>query len=366
MMKNVIAISPLMRSEESGHLLIDDEFYFYYLKSKKNINFTYFTSIYSAERLRNKYPDSVNNISIIPCYKSGIIGMIGLALHLPIPRDAKVIFFGFTEKLVIVWYFLNIFKRFHLNLVLTNNISAGRVRTHARILRLFYWLINPKLERILLHTEFEKNLLNHLSYTAHKRSYVKKHHLMLSKKQRFTPVCNEKISIVFFGPDKPEKPLEPLISLINYDINNRFNFVFHNVNPVSFSSESRINEIPENVFIDNSWKSDYDHQKSLMAADIIILTHTKDFEGKLSGNLCDCIAYGIPFVASNIEPYITYKNNHSEACLIYDFNNKDWAFNFINTLDHKKISSMKRAAILLSETYSLHEVVEDLDRALLI
>ena len=54
MKRLTVAISPFANSINSGHSLIDDEFYFEYLVNK-NVDFIFYTSKISADRILLKF-----------------------------------------------------------------------------------------------------------------------------------------------------------------------------------------------------------------------------------------------------------------------------------------------------------------------
>lgn len=363
MKRLTVAISPFANSINSGHSLIDDEFYFEYLV-KKNADFIFYTSKISADRILLKFKCKDSHLRVIDDYNQNGIGHFKYAYSLKIPKNSKVIFFGYSEKLVSIWYTINAAKPFDLILVATNNISARRVSLYRRSLQSFFRLINSKLRRLVLHTNHEVHLVGILAHYVLARCFVKKHHLMIPKAKSEFRSSPGMATIAYFGPPKPEKPLRPLIDLVQADQNLRISFKLFNVEKSYFLEQSGLSDIPANVLLHNDWMTDDEYRAAFMSCDLVLMTHTNEFEGKLSGNLCDCIAYGIPYIAQPIEPLIDMQSHYGSIGFLCDLTKQGWASDLIDEIDSTAIEVMAKNMRAAGAQHSLTAIIQDLDQAL--
>lgn len=357
-----MAISPFANSANSGHSLIDDEFYFEYLINKSE-DFIYYTSKISANRILLKFKDKDNHIRVVDDYNERGIGHLKYALSLKIPRNSKVIFFGYSERLVSIWFAINAAKPFDLILVATNNISARRVSLYRRSLEFFFRLTDSKLRRLVLHTNHEVHLVGSLAQNVLERCFVKKHHLMIPKTKSEFRSPPGMTTISYFGPPKPEKPLQPLIDLIEADKHRKIIFKLFNVERKYFYDQSGLTATPANVLLYDHWMTDDEYTAEFRACDLVLMTHTKEFEGKLSGNLCDCVAYGIPYIAQPIEPLIDMQINYGSVGFLRDYSKPGWATELIDEINDDAVGLMAENIKKVGVRHSLSAIVDDLDRA---
>jgi len=358
-----VAISPFARTANSGHSLTDDEFYFAYLLGCGR-NFVFYTSDFSAKRIVNKYPDGAQYLRPVADYREDWLGHILFALQLKIPKSAKVIFFGYTERLVLAWYLINFFKPFELFLVATNNISARRVEVYRNQLKFFLTIVNKKLRRIVLHTQYEAQLVASLRTSLANKCFVKRHHLMIPAKELQSRRKNERITISYFGPHKPEKPLAPLIELIKADIDAQFKYQIFNVPLGDVLRLLDQTDLPSNIVVDERWIGEMEYYARFASSDLVIMTHNKDFEGKLSGNLCDCVAFGIPYIAAAIEPLVSIQARYGVVGLLCEFEDSNWSKLCIGKVNQNSLRKMTKNIAKMSLDHTLSNVIYDLNMAL--
>jgi hypothetical protein len=103
----------------------------------------------------------------------------------------------------------------------------------------------------------------------------------------------------------------------------------------------------------------------MQSTDLVMLTHTKDFEGKLSGNLCDCFAYGVPFLAAPLEPVTTLSRRHGPIGFMCDFDDSDWTRRFLDEFDHNELAKRTANINNAADHYSREAIVADLTSAVL-
>ena len=359
----IVAISPFSDSEASGHSLLDDMFYFEYLLNIEE-PFRFYVPQLSAQRLEARFPNASNHIIVVQPYIPRGWGHLRFARQLKIGAGSTVIFFGYLERLVLVWYLLNFWRAFSLLLVATNNIAAGRVDSYRAQLKFFFRAIRGKLKRIVLHTEHEVRLLATLNEDLRELSYVKRHHLMIPISRTSNKSIGEKITISFFGPSKHDKPIEPLLHLIESDNTGRFHYKIHNQSEADVLAKMRLKRLPDNVSVIEAWRDYDEHLESCAASDIIFMSHTRSFEGKLSGNLCDCVALGVPFICAAMEPMLTLHKKYGELGYLGEFDKPRWAERLLNLITWEDLLVKRSALQGMAGDYSLKRIQADLNAAL--
>lgn len=359
----IIAISPFSDSEASGHSLQDDLFYFEHLLNLKE-PFRFYVPPLSAKRLEARFPNTSDHIVVVEPYQPSGWGHLRFARQLKIEAGAKVIFFGYLERLVLVWYLMNLSRPFSLRLVATNNISAGRVDAYRAQLKFFFHVIRGKLKRLVLHTEHEVRLLARLNKDLREFAYVKKHHLMIPIPWMRTEPVGEKITISFFGPPKHDKPVEPFLHLIASDNTGRFHYNIYNQSEADILAKMCLAGLPDHVSVIEGWHSYEAHLQNCAASDIIFMSHTRSFEGKLSGNLCDCMALGVPYICTNMEPMLSLHKKYGELGYLSEFDQPRWAERLLGFISWEDLLVKRRVLQDIAGDYSLNRVQADLDAAL--
>jgi len=361
----IVAISPFSDSEASGHSLQDDVFYFEHLLNLKK-PFRFYAPPLSAQRLEARFPSTSDHIIVVEPYQPSGWGHLRFARQLKIEAGAKVIFFGYLERLVLVWYLMNLWRPFSLRLVATNNISAGRVDAYRAQLKFFFRVIRGKLKRIVLHTEHEVHLLASLNKGLRELAYVKKHHLMIPIRRTCTEPAGEKITIAFFGPPKHDKPIEPFLHLIASDNTGRFHYTIYNQSEADMLAKMRLTRLPDHVSVIEGWRGYEAHLDNCAASDIIFMSHTRAFEGKLSGNLCDCVALGVPYICTAMEPMLSLHQKYGELGYLSEFDQPRWAERLLGLIRWEDLLEKRSALKSMASDYSRDSILTDLNAALCI
>lgn len=350
-MKRINLISKYSVSELSGHALLDDERYFDFLVSC-GANFRLYTSRYSVDRILSKRPDQHRYLR---------------AIHetpIDIEPGSRVVFIGFSELDVVAFLARNMLRRPRLVLIATNNFSNGRVKRLRWLLKLFMWVVRPFLDRLVLHTAYEQRLVSQMNRQVAVKSVVKRHHLMTPhdltrKAPELTPVVS------FYGPAKNDKPIAPFIELIQADKERRFIYRIYNV---KFSA--LVDVLPDlaqraNVEVFEGWQSHESYLKSVKDSTLVFLTHSQAFEGKLSGNLCDCFALRVPYIARSMEPMTSYQAQYGPLGYLVDLEDASWARRFLATHNDEAYANMCRNLDYLGEEHSTDGINSDLKAYLL-
>lgn len=350
-MKSVILISNYSTSELSGHALLDDERYFEFLVGA-GANFQLYTSRYSIDSILCKHPESHRYLSSIEDTK------------IDVKPKSRVIFIGYSEPDVVLFVARNLIRRPRLILVATNNFSSQRVERRRLILKLFLRFVRPFLDRLVLHTAFEQKLVAALDLEVADKSFVKKHHLMTpydvtGEVSRETPIVS------YFGPEKQDKPIDPFLELIRADTDRRFKYRIYNVKIDTLTN--RLSDLVgyTNVEVVEEWQSHESYLKSVEASTLLFLTHNRAFEGKLSGNLCDCFALRVPYIARVMEPLASYEAKYGPLGYLVDLDDASWACRFIERYNDEAYAIMCQNLERLGEDHSTEAINADLRTSLL-
>lgn len=309
-----------------NHGAIDDERYIAFFIAS-GFPFLLYTSDYSAARIRQKCPISAEYLKVLGRDKFSV------------SFNERVIFTGYSEAALILFLVKNIFYRPRLILVATNNFSRQRIRKFRFLLRVFLGVINPFLDRIVLHTGFEKGLVTSLYPKITEKLYVKRHHLMTPRDHVCSSPGTAKI-ISYFGPDKRDKPLLPFLTLIQADTAREFTYRLYNIQRDTLRRFLPDLDDRDNVEVFEGWQDHDSYLKAVKSSTFIFLSHNKSFEGKLSGNLCDCIALRVPYIARSMEPMVAYADSFGELGFLYEFDEPNWAYRFLQEHDDLKRSKM--------------------------
>ena len=329
-----------------NHSALDDERYFDFF-IKMGINFRLYTSQYSIDQIRSKHPENQSNLYSIK--------------NTPIEIEAggRVIFLGYSELDVITFLGRNLPSRPRLILVATNNFSSKRVKRRYWALKLFFQFVKPFLDRLVLHTEYERALVARLDHEVAQKSYVKKHHLM-------TPINIEsdgsggKLIISYFGPMKHDKPISPFLNLIRADIERRFHYRIYNVNPTILAKYFPDLKCRINVEVIDVWQSYASYLRSIKESTLIFLAHNRAFEGKLSGNLCDCFALQVPYIAQVMEPMTSYESMYGPLGYLFDLEDSNWVSCFLDNFSTEFCAEMSLNLKSVANFYSKEKIDADL------
>jgi hypothetical protein len=360
----VSVVSQFGTGPEAGHSIDDDEFYFDYLLGR-GYDFVFHAPRYSLERLATSHPQHRHRLRELPTASADWAGSVSVARSIEAPGRQRVIFFGFSERVVLAFLALRPLRRNPLSLVATNNFSARRADLYGGTLRAFLISVRPTLQSMIVHTQFEKDVVLRLSFPFAPRVVVKKHHLMI-RAPGLSPVPNEaeKLSLGFFGPAKPEKPLEPVLAMIRADSTGQFNYRLYGL---TSDDVSRIHaEFPgrNNLRLTMRMLSRQEYIQEFSINSLVLLSHTREFEGKLSGNLCDCFALGIPYVGDLIEPHLEYERRYGPVGSLQNLDDPTWAEGFLGRFQRGQLTDWRTNLAAAARDFTRESVWASLDEAL--
>lgn len=358
-------VSIFATSKDAGHSITDDQFYYRLVKNRFDL-FDFYTAEYSKQQIEAKYQIVDQNIYPINVKNFDIRETIKVIRSIPVKTNAKVIFLGYSEKFISLFVLINLFKKYHLVLVATNNISTGRISKYRTKIKIFFRLINFRLKKLLVHTNRERQLIRGISEGIHLKTEIKKHYMMIpAEVEDHIDLTSEfeKPIISFFGPDKHDKPLHQLMDLITADVESQFEYRLYNVDKQVLKAQLNIPDYA-NIIIYSDRLSSEDYATAVKNSTFIFMSHNRSFDGKLSGNFCDCIAYCKPLISMNIEPIISYFSQYGAFGYAYDFSNPKWATLFLQHFSMSDLGKFKQNLKKIQSDHVRHIVEEDNIRAL--
>lgn len=360
----MLVISKMVEDERSGHLIEDERFYYKFLLGRSR-DFDFYVSRFSRKYFHHQYPGNRARIFSLEKYDSSFFSSVRLCFSLRrLAQNEQVVFFGYTEPFILVFLALNFFKNPKLTLIATNNFSAGRCLRKTFAMRAAYSVLKWWIECLIVHTDREILHARRLVRARKIKIVSKKHHLLTPRVRPTTrPKANE-LTISFFGPSKIEKPVEPLIDLILADECNFFSYNLFNAGiDVSGALMQQLLG-KSNVKIFNGWLSKEEYEQAVVDSSLIFLTHTRSFEGKLSGNLCDCLSFSIPFVSLPIEPVLEFQSRYGDLGFLVNFSEKNWPISFLEMNFRDRIELFHRNLYDLKTDYSHNKVLQSLSESL--
>jgi hypothetical protein len=327
-------------TEDVGHLLLDDIFWFKNL-IKADKRTIIITSEFSAKSLRQKFPENANNIYAFKEYN--FLKRINYRFYLIAKlitckkiSNSNIIFQGFDEIGTILSLFKLLYRNNQLFFVPTNNVSPERFNNSSWLLSRMLKIIISYSDKFFYHTDFElKLIVEKLNLSPQQLIKNKlKYHLLAPKKVITANVDFAKKAIItFFGPTMITKPIDDICNLINSDFQLEKKFKYRFINISNNVKESIIEKLESTEFVEfnQGYLDDETYKRFISESKYVFLPHNKLFEGKLSGILSDSISMGTPIISNNIEPVIEFFKNFGPMGYIYDFqNDNNWTHSFLN------------------------------------
>jgi hypothetical protein len=350
--------------KETGHLILDDTYWVGYFKNKlKGL----YSSEFSISIQRQKFSFYENKFHIIYRNKNRLylLDSILRCFAVPLPRNSDILIQGFEELPILFFLLRAKFLGNKIYLVLTNNICTYRINPNRYILKGILKIIFKLSNKVIYHTDFELMLINKYLKPgkATKFEFVK--YQLLTKdlqceNYKIPFVGNKCIS--FFGPIKRDKPIEPFLDLVKADKEKKFSYKIFN--PGEKHVDDIIKKINDNqnVEVVNQFLSFEEYEKAVKESAIIFLSHDFTYEGKLSGNICDCISKRKPFISNNISPVKDFVVEYGQIGFVYDLeNDSTWTLTFLKSIDEEKYNGVLKNLERLQSEFTDEKIKQELD-----
>lgn len=363
MNNKTLVFSPLTGSKLTGHLILDDVFWLNYFLSQ-GVSADIITSTYSKDNLLKVFPDHRGKIdSFAPKFDDDFAGRFKLIRKLLSTKtisNTLVVIQGFEELSIFLFLLKNIGRKNKYVLVPTNNIGKGRIESKGTVLSFLLKRIFSMVDVILCHTKYEISIINQLiGYHDNDKLQVVKYHQAINREKVVTP-ANKRPVISFFGPAKHDKPIKPLVDLVQADKQALFDYRIYN--PGDYESELLATITKrENVIVVSKWMDNNEYETAVCNSTYILLSQNKYYEGKLSGNLCDCISYSIPFISLDISPVNEYIEQYGQLGFVFDFDQPQWAAELFSQSPLEQINTHIEAMKRMRADYTEQCLIAELN-----
>lgn len=373
---DVIAIAPFGITRKDQHLIDDDAWYARFLMEHVK-QFIYVAGAHSASSLIDHFRNSPD-VSVISLpnflgrlqYEFDVVRC--LCKQLQGRRAAQVIFFGYSERMVLLAAPFLLSQRCRVILVNTNNLSKHRLKKYRWPMYAMHLLLWRRITRFIVHTAYEKNLL--LSYFPFlkTKTVLKKHHMLAPDPSISALSASRKpadrITISCFGPITPDKSTEVISALIRQLDTTNSPQSSIDIRIFKIDPEELPTNLPKNENISISYFDAFlevgEYRKKVRESDLVVMLHTPAFEGKLSGIFCDCVALGVPFLALGIEPLLSfYKQHGGIGFLLHPDDRSCWQEQIALATDPAQLAIMRNKIIETSRKFQKNELDADYLRA---
>jgi hypothetical protein len=304
----IVAISPHTQNKCSGHLLADEVYYYRFMRRFYE-NFEFHVCDASREHLKECVGSDEHLIAHRP-YRRGVIAAMKYLSKVDPARNSHIIFFGYCELLVLMAllrYSKN--KALPITLVSTNNIGRARLRNAPIRFRLFFLACSWRRVNLVVHTRAECQLFRAAVPNYQGAVYVRKHQLLSPRGGRLKAdtVTRDELTIGFIGPARREKPLRSILPFLVLLQQAGHNLRFCRLSDEDYKLAVTSGIDPDGLRFSTGYLTESDYDKFVERLDVIVLPHTPDFEGKLSGLLCDAIAHRKVIISRGMEPVKSFE-----------------------------------------------------------
>lgn len=308
--RDLVVIDPL--AESFGHLLDDDMFWVRSLADKVD-RFKLISSATSIQRIAEKYPSidlqSHADKSIdVNADKHSFHSRYLKRMSVSVSKNSKVLLQSFHE-LSTLWFLLRN-PGAEIYLIATNNLTGPGVSTNRRIF--IQKLLFRRVAGIFVGSDFERKLLARVHGISPERVHKLGYHT-LGRQHNIVPLAQRKKEIVFLGAPSRVRGIETFIQWARASSDSEYTFgIYSDFNP----SFDQIIEVPDdsvpNLTVNNRYLSDEEYHDVIASASFVALPFENEFEGRLSGILCDAIAHGTPVIATMQEPQKSMFSEYGE------------------------------------------------------
>jgi len=175
----------------------------------------------------------------------------------------------------------------------------------------------------IVSSKHQIGLLKEIDPNVDESKIVLKPHHMIGYDRVRLPRESRANTVLFLGPVSVRKPVEPMIDLVSADSKNKFRYVMKNMVGITDEQKQFLSEHP-NVDFSTGFMGDDDFYKAIGSAALLVSTHNRLFEGKLSGPISDAIASGTPLVVSRMSPHDEMFEEFGDMGYLVDYDQQGW------------------------------------------
>jgi glycosyltransferase involved in cell wall biosynthesis len=237
-------------------------------------------------------------------------------------RDVTdVVFTVFEELPTLLFMLLHPRRRVHL--IFHNNLSLERKQRHPRLYPMLIKAVAKRASSLMVSSQHQVGLLKQIYPAVQDSKIVEKPHHILGYSRTRLPLLERSNRLLYLGPVSIRKPVEPVIDLIKADVDGKFRYVMKNMVGIT-EEQKRYLESHPNVDFSTEFLNDGAFYEAIGSAALLISTHNRLFEGKLSGPISDAIASGTPVIANRMSPHDEMFDEFGDMGYLVDYDDPRW------------------------------------------
>ena len=271
-------------------------------------------------------------------------------------RDVTdVVFTVFDEISTLLFMIVHRRKRVHL--IFHNNLSLERKLREPKLYPMLMRAVVKRATSLMLCSEHQVSLLKEIYPDVQDSKIVHKPHHMIGYSRARLPLSDRSNRLLYLGPVSVRKPVEPVIDLIKADIDDKFRDVMKNM--VGITDEQRqFLEGHSSVDISTKFLYDDEFYEAIGSAALLISTHNRLFEGKLSGPISDAIASGTPVIASRMSPHDEMFDEFGDMGYLVDYDDRGWIERILSADYKSDFGTFEQHMALCRENSSMENIRE--------
>ena len=287
---------------------------------------------------------------------SSRIQQIVRLLMVRMDRDVTdVVFPVFDELSTLLFMLAHPRKRVHL--IFHNNLSLERKQRQPKLYPMLMKAVAKRAKSLMLSSEHQVELLREIYPEVQDSKIVQKPHHILGYSRTRLPLADRSNRLLFLGPVSVRKPVEPVIDLIKADVDGKFRYVMKNMVGIT-DEQTQFFEGHPNVDFSSEFLDDDAFYETIGGAALLISTHNRLFEGKLSGPISDAIASGTPVIANRMSPHDEMFDEFGDMGYLVDYDDPGWVERFLSTDYQSDFDTFKQHMALCRENSSLENIRE--------
>jgi len=271
-------------------------------------------------------------------------------------RDVTdIVFTVFDELPMLLFMFLHPRKRVHL--IFHNNLSLERKQRHPKLYPMLAKAVAKRASSLMLSSEHQEGLLKEIDPDVRESAIVHKPHHMIGYARTRLPLADRSNRLLYLGPVSVRKPVESVIDLIKADVDSKFLYVMKNMTGITDDQKQFLDGHP-NVDFSTEFLDDDAFYEAIGGAALLISTHNRLFEGKLSGPISDAIASGTPIVANRMSPHDEMFDQFGDMGYMVDYDDPGWVERILSIDLQSEFDTFEQHMALCRENSSMENIRE--------
>jgi glycosyltransferase involved in cell wall biosynthesis len=271
-------------------------------------------------------------------------------------RDVTDIVFTVFEELPLLLFML-LHPRKRVHLIFHNNLSLERKQRHPRLYPMLMKAVVKRASSLMVSSEHQVTLLEEIYPDVQDSKIVHKPHHILGYSRTKLSLVERSNRLLYLGPVSVRKPIEPVIDLIKADVNRKFQYVLKNMIGITDDQKKFLIGHP-NVDFSTEFLDDDAFYEAIGSAALLISTHNRLFEGKLSGPISDAIASGTPIIASRMSPHDEMFEQFGEMGYLVDYDDPGWVDQVLSIDLQLNYDTLEERMALCRENSSMENIRE--------